>query len=263
MTLVLLEAGEKFVNPPLIATQEAVRSDVSLYAGGITWVDADYDEKMGEALRPLTQDKSSVPVGFEMSDRQKSQIHEAFYLNKIAMPQIQKEATAFEISQMVQEYIRQATPLFEPMEQDYNGGLCEETFELLMWAGAFGSPNDIPRTLRGQGVEFKFRSPLHDAEGREKSGKLMEIVQMLEPLAMVDPTVGVHVDVHAAFRDALEGMGISNTWIVGEEEAAAAREAQQMEQEMAKAMEAASSMAQTAETAGRAGQEMAAAEEMG
>jgi hypothetical protein len=45
MTLTLLEAGEKFTNPPMIAVQEAIRSDVAIYAGGITWVDKDYDER--------------------------------------------------------------------------------------------------------------------------------------------------------------------------------------------------------------------------
>ena len=43
MAYTLLEAGEKATNPPMVATQEVVRSDVSIYAGGITWVDQEYD----------------------------------------------------------------------------------------------------------------------------------------------------------------------------------------------------------------------------
>jgi hypothetical protein len=34
MTLTLLEAGEKITNPPMIATQEAVRSDIDIAPGG-------------------------------------------------------------------------------------------------------------------------------------------------------------------------------------------------------------------------------------
>jgi hypothetical protein len=56
MTYTLLEAGEKLTNPPMVATENAVRSDVAIYAGGITWVDMEYDERLGDALRPLTQD---------------------------------------------------------------------------------------------------------------------------------------------------------------------------------------------------------------
>lgn len=39
-------------------TQEPVRSDVALFAGGITLVDMDYDKRLGETLKPLTTDKS-------------------------------------------------------------------------------------------------------------------------------------------------------------------------------------------------------------
>jgi hypothetical protein len=44
MTATLLEAGEKATNPPMIGVGEALRSDLALYAGGFTSIDADYDE---------------------------------------------------------------------------------------------------------------------------------------------------------------------------------------------------------------------------
>ena len=37
MTYTLLEAGEKTTNPPMVVTKGAVRSDVSIFAGGLTW----------------------------------------------------------------------------------------------------------------------------------------------------------------------------------------------------------------------------------
>ena len=36
---------------PEIATQEVVRTDIQMFAGGTTWVDQAYDERMGDALR--------------------------------------------------------------------------------------------------------------------------------------------------------------------------------------------------------------------
>jgi hypothetical protein len=128
ITATLLEAGEKFTNPPMIAVQEAIRSDVAIYAGGITWVDKDYDERLGEVLRPLTQDKSGMPIGREMQNDTRAMIAEAFYLNKLSMSNPKRgkaEMTAFEVGQMVQEYIRNALPIFEPMEMEYNGAICE------------------------------------------------------------------------------------------------------------------------------------------
>ena len=47
----------------MIGVQEAIRSDIGLYAGGITYVDDVYDERAGEALRPINQDFSGLPFG--------------------------------------------------------------------------------------------------------------------------------------------------------------------------------------------------------
>jgi hypothetical protein len=35
--------------------------------------------------------------------------------------------TAYEVGQRVQEYIRNALPIFEPMEMEYNAALCDES----------------------------------------------------------------------------------------------------------------------------------------
>jgi hypothetical protein len=50
---VMLEAGEKAVNPPMIGVREAMRTDLEIFAGGFTAIDAEYDERLGEVLRPL------------------------------------------------------------------------------------------------------------------------------------------------------------------------------------------------------------------
>lgn len=221
ITRVLLEAGEKAVNPPMIGIQDAIRSDVAIYAGGLTWADADYDERLGEVLRPLTQDTRAIPLGFEMAKDVRMMIAEAFYLNKIAMPQPGNEMTAYEVGQRVQEYIRQAMPLFEPMENEYNAPLCETTFDLMMVNGAFGSPFDMPKELRGEEIEFTFESPLHDATEREKGQRFLEAGSMLAQAAQIDPTAVHVVDIKTAFRDVLQAIGIPANWTRSELEAQA------------------------------------------
>lgn len=230
MTRVLLESGEKAVNPPMVATEEVVRSDISLYAGGVTWVDQEYDERLGEALRPISQNTSGIPIGLEMLQDLRNQMANAFFINKLGLPQIDKEATAFEISQRVQEFIRSAMPLFEPMEAEYNGQICESTFHLLLENGAFGSVRDIPPSLRGADVEFKFESPFHDSIEAMKGNEFLRAKQLLAESVEIDPTVIAHLDVHTALRDALEGVGVPSRWIkeieVANEEIAAIQEQQ-------------------------------------
>lgn len=253
MTCVLLEAGEKAVNPPMVSVQEALRSDMALYAGGVTWVDAAYDERMGEVLRPITQDKSGIPLGIEMSDRLHAMLAEAFFLNKLALPAPGQDMTAYEVGQRVQEYIRQAMPLFEPMESEYNGPLCDLTFEKMLRAGAFGSPFDMPEELREQEVEFRFESPLHDAVEREKGQRFLEAQSMLAQAVQLDPYAANIVDASVALRDVLEAIGVPAKWTRSEEETQRITYSQVQQQRSSELLAQMQQGAQVAKTLGEAG----------
>lgn len=214
MTLTLLEAGEKAVNPPMIAAQEQIRGDVAVYAGGITYFDSDYDERSGEVLRPMNLDTSGIPLGMEMRSDIREMISQAFYLNKISMPPAQgKEMTAYEVGQRIEEYIRNALPLFGPVEKEDNAEVCEVTFELLQRGGAFGDPRDIPQSLRGANIEFQFESPLHQAIERKKGQSFQEARALLAEAAALDPAAVHMVDARLALRDTLDGIGIPAKWI--------------------------------------------------
>jgi hypothetical protein len=232
MTLTLLEAGEKAADPPLVATQEAVRTDLDTRAGGVTWVDSEYDEKLGAALRALDIDRSGLQFGVDMHDRVRVAIHEAFYLNKLNMPPAgQGDMTAFEVGQRIQEYIRNALPIFEPVENDYNGGICEQTFEMLLRNGAFGRPQDIPESLQGQEIAFRFESPLSQMSERRKGQEFMEAKALVLDTAAFDPSVMPILDATTALRDVLKGIGTAAKWIRSEEQVAASLQAQQQANE--------------------------------
>lgn len=254
MTLTLLEAGEMAVRPPLIATKEAIRSDVSIYPGGITWVDAQYDERLGEVLRPITQDKSGLPFGTDLAEEKKLMLQQAFYLNRLSLPPSEREMTAYETSQRIREYIRNALPLFEPMEHEYNGGLCEMTFDALMRVGAFGPVVEFPDELRGNDVKFKFESPLHEAIDRTKGQKFIEAKQLLREAVEVDPSAVGVLDIRKSFRDALYGIGIETGWTRPEEEVEALAQKMQQEQQAQQVLQLAQQGADVAETASKAGE---------
>lgn len=212
MLRVLLEAGEKATNPPMIAVQEAIRSDISIFAGGITWVDAEYDERLGEVLRPMANDKSGVPLGRDMALDVRAAIAESFFLNKLTLPQPGSDMTAYEVGQRVQEYIRHAMPLFAPLEEEYNAPLCEATFEVMLALGKFGPADNIPTAIRGQEITFAFESPLHDAIEREKGQRFLEAQQMLSGAMALDPDSGDIIDVAVAVRDVLGAVGVPSKW---------------------------------------------------
>lgn len=247
MTFTLLEASEKASRPPMVATQHAVRSDLALYAGGVTWVDSEYDERLGEALRPITQDSRGLQYGAQMNADVRALIREGFFLNKLSMPQRGPEMTAYEVGQRVQEYIRNAMPIFEPMESEYNAALCENAFELLWRNGAFGDPRGWPRELLDSEIEFRFESPLHDAIEEQKGHKLMEVKAMLADAAAIEPKTIALVDFGVALREAMEGIQIPATWLRSEDEVKklnAAQEQAAAAQQMLGSMEQASKINQ-------------------
>jgi len=258
MTFTLLEAGEKATSPPMIATIDAVRSDVAVYANGITWVDSEYDEKTGEALRPITQDFRGFNFGLQMNQEARAMIRQAFFLDQLHMPQRDAErVTAFEVGQRTEQYIRQAMPLFEPLETEYNARICDDTFTLLWRNGAFGSPLDWPKSLRGADISFTFESPLHDAIEAQKGQLLLQGEQLLASAIQLDPSIANIVDGKVAFRDALDGIGWPGKWMRNEDEVAQIDADQQAQAQAQKMLGAIQQGASAAKDLGSAGESVA------
>lgn len=244
----LLEAGEKTTNPPLVATKDAVKSDVAIYPGGLTWVDFDYDERAGEALRQMPIDARGMPIGIEMERDRRALIEASFFLNKLRpfLPTNSPEMTAFQAGQIVAQYIRDALPIFEPMEMEDNGACCELTFNLLLRNGAFGSPFNIPPSLRDAKTQFRFESPLHDAIEQQKGHQFMEAKGLLAEALALDQTAVALIDAKVALRDALSGIGVPAKWIRSEttvEQITDAQKAAAQSQAVLAAMETGSNVA--------------------
>lgn len=235
MAFSLIQASEKASDPPMVAVEEAIRSDLSVWAGGVTWVDRDYDEKLGEVLRPISQDYRGISYGLEMVQDTRGLIREAFFLNSLTPfnPSTDPQMTAFQAGQIVQEYIRKALPIFEPMEYEYSAAMCEETFDLMARNGGFGPPTSWPRQLQiaGHEYEYHFESPLNDVIDKQKGQLWMEAKALLADAVALDRNTAYIIDAGQALRDALEGIGVPANWTrSGDEVDKIAMQVQQAEQ---------------------------------
>jgi hypothetical protein len=113
--------------------------------------------------------------------------------------------TAYEVGQRVQEFIRNTLPLFEPLEQDYNGQICEQTVELIVR----NSPEVLrsaPKSIQGAKLQFLFESPLREATERVKMGQFLEAQQVLAAAIQLDPALRHIVNGRKATRDVLEAV---------------------------------------------------------
>jgi hypothetical protein len=195
----------------------------------------------------------------EVADRISAALREIFFLNTLSMPpQTSAEMTAFEVGQRVQDYIRQAIPLFEPMEVEYNGALCEVSFEVLMRNGAFGRIEDIPTEIQGQEITWGFESPISESIERGKGQKFLESKALMAEAIAVDPSSVHVVDFRTALRDALAGIGAPMAWQRSPEETEETINAEKQAAEAQQLLEGMDKGADVVQKLGAAGQNFAA-----
>jgi hypothetical protein len=129
---------------------------------------------------------------------------------------IEEPMTAEEARLRVNDWMRDARALFEPAELEYNALVCEVTTEELLSVNGFGPVENIPESLRGRDVRFKFKSPLMDAKESELARTFIDAKAMLVEGAALDPAAGKMLNTQTALRAALKGRSVPTDWVKDE-----------------------------------------------
>ncbi len=214
---ILLEAGEKAVDPPMIATTEAVR-EVNLQAGAVSWVDMEYDERLGDALRPL-EIKGDMRTGFALRQDVREMLSKAFFIDKLSLPEAGKQMTAYEIRTRLEEHVRNLLPLFEPMEVEYNVGLLDRAFVHLKQMKRFDW-EAMPKILSSTDINWGFKNPMQEASQRVLVEQFQEALG-IEKMAMEAGVRTPRLKIADARDDALRGSGGPARWRKTNEEVGA------------------------------------------
>ena len=225
LSRIILEQGEKAIDPPTVAKGEIFRDAVNLYAGGLTYVDLEDDQKIQDVMQSL-ETGAGLSFGMEMKQDVRQLIAEAFLLNKLFLPNV-REMTAYETQQRMDEYRRAALPFFGPIESEYHLPLLDAAFQLAIHNRQFNF-DDMPDALADQDVTFTFDSPLNTVEGRKNVAAYQESVQIIAAAAEFDNSIPARYDFKKMTEDAVRGTGAPSDWeqdeavVQSEEEAAAA-----------------------------------------
>ena len=254
ITLTLLQAGEKAVDPPVTIPEGVLRGDIQTYAGGINIYDSEYDEGTGQVMRPINIDKTGLQFGLEMQNRSAVTLMNAFFLDKLNLSPIDPSMTAYQTSQIIQDNMRKVLTLMGPTEDEYNGQLCDVTFRDLRQVGAFGPEEDWPDSVRGSKIKFKFESPLHKSIEREKGQNFIEAQGLIAQAAATDQAAPAMINARKALREALLGIGTPADWIRSDDEMEEIEQQQRQQQQMAQAIASIGQGAAAAEQVGKAGQ---------
>ncbi|MGZ2449588.1 hypothetical protein ACVIRO_002342 [Rhizobium ruizarguesonis] len=224
MARIILEQGEKAVDPPTVAKGDIFRDAVNMYAGGMTYVDVEDDADIRKLFQTI--ETGNVSIGMEMKQDVRELIAEAFLLNKLFLPDT-REMTAYETSQRIAEFRRAALPFFGPIESEYNLPLLDVGFQLAIHNRQidFG---EIPDELDGAETTFTFESPLNTAEGRALVASFQESVQILAGASQFDNKIPSTMNFAKMTKDAVKGTGAPADWFNDEE--VATEEADRQEQ---------------------------------
>lgn len=231
-TKVVLDAGERVVDPPMIATRDAVLGGINTYTGGTTWVDGDYDERLGSALKALDTG-ANIPLGVDFIQDTREILAAAWYINKLSLPD-EKDMTAFEVNERISEYIRSIGPVVEPFEVD-NGNILSASFTTNMRLENFGPKNEIPADIQGEDVEYEFEGPLQIAYQRIKLQQAKETwaagAEMVESIGAIDPQGAAEIIAQynkpKILRDSASYIGGEPDWMRPMEEILAEKQAAQ------------------------------------
>lgn len=247
MARILLEQGEKALDPPWAGKGEIFRDGINLYAGGFTYVDLEADEDIRQMMMPM-YDGANINIGLEMKQDVRNLIAEAFLLNKLMLPSA-REMTAVETNARLEEFRRAALPFFGPIESDYHLPLLDAAFQIALRNDAFNI-EEMPDALEREEVTFTFESPLNSAEGRQHVIAYQESIQILAGAAQFDKTIPTTIDFKQMTKDAVKGTGAPADWFADEEKQLEDEEAQNQADNLLK-------VAQFAQTGAAVGGEVA------
>lgn len=254
MTWSILEAGEKAVEPPLIATHEAVLGGVNIESAGVTYVDKSYDERTGEALRAL--DLNLNPgVGENIRMAIRSNMMEAWYTNRLFLPPTGAQPrTAQEIARINEDFLRTVQPIIEPAENERNGNVLDPTMELLIREGHWGPLEAMPKELRGRDVDFTYDNPIEDI----RKGMVVQSWQQgaevtAQARELLGPASTAAWNGEKAYRDTITAISPPD-WVFDEEEARKRAEEAAAEMETQGAVEEVAQVGAVAEQFGKAKQ---------
>lgn len=237
----LLIAGQKAVDPPVWAYNDAVISPIRTFPGGTITLDATAAAGInGSPIGTLDMGKN-MPLGLDMQAAVRQQVEAAFFKNIFALPIEGRQMTATEILERKEEFLRTIGPVFGRLESDYLGKIVERVFSIMHRAGQFPPFPEIGDVdVR---IEFEYMSPIQKARKETELASLGRAFEILAPLMELDPSVADNIDADQIVRDLPEAGGIPQRWLRPQAEVEARREQRAQQQEAQFAAEAAKPVA--------------------
>ena len=251
-------AAEKSVFPPLIAPS-SLEGEIGQGALEITYVDPT-DPNSAKILREWATSGRYDVAKDRMGDK-RDQLESAFHVDLFQLFSVRSKEraplTATEANMIGGEKLTQFSPVFGRLVSEMLDPILSRLFGTLLRAGVFGAPPAaVLKAMGGKNAGVAAPSVLYKnrimlAMQERQNGSFMNFMSMAMPILELFPEAVDALNLPVAVRDAARNTGMPEGWIRPKKEVeamqAARAEAQQAQQQLAAAEQAAN----VAATAGK------------
>lgn len=249
-TKVNLRAGQKVVDPPILAPHDSFMSQLDQTPGAVNF----YDSTSGmdkDAIRPLITG-ADPKLGEEMLQPKKDTINKIFYTELGNIPFKKERQTTTEIQQQQDAILRNIAPLVGRQESELLGPMIQRTYQLLK---QWGKIPPHPAKLKGNKLKIVYVSRAAQAIRSGKLGAIKSfIAETIVPMIQLAPESKDRLNTDAVIWESALLSNVTMDIFRTDQEVAAIRQDRAKQQQQQQQLQAAESASQSLANVGKAAQ---------
>ncbi len=231
MSKTVIRAGQKIVDPPLLVADDGVVFPVNTKPGGVTF--ARLDGRSQAPIQPL-QTGARVDIGLDMMNQRRQVINDAFLVTLFQILVETPQMTATEVLQRAQEKGALLAPTVGRQQSETLGPLIERELSVLTRQGLL--PPMPPAMIEAEGeYDIEYVSPLSRAMKAEEGVGILRTLEMVQPIAAIDPSVMDNFDPDAITRVLADTNGVPMKILRSQDQIAEIRQGRAQQEQMAQA----------------------------
>lgn len=234
MSKTVIRAGQKVVDPPLLVADEGVLFPVNTNPGQVTF--ARMEGRSQAPIQPLFTG-ARVDIGLEMMEQRRKVINDAFLVTLFQILVETPTMTATEVLQRAQEKGALLAPTIGRQQTELLGPLIEREFDILDSQGLIPPIPEILIEAQDE-YEIEYVSPLTRAMKAEEGVGILRTLEMVQPIAAVDPGVMDNFNTDEITRILAETNGAPMAIMRSGDDVAQMRQGRQQQEQMQGALAA-------------------------
>ena len=202
----MIGAAEKVIDPPVLATERGLISDLDLNPAGLTIV------KSLNEVAPF-ESAARFDISYNEIERYRSNIREYFMLDQLMLPKMEgTPATATEINARVAQLERLIGPTLGRLQSDLLDPIIARTFNILYRNKQLPEMPAIVAEI-AENLNVEYVGPLARTQQAHQVTAFDRWIMQIQMVAQVNPEVIDVPDWDAALRDVGAMQGVPAKWV--------------------------------------------------